>query len=281
MLYSASSRNISPDEHSGVASQPPRMQHVVMLKFDRERLISRVQSRFNGNAAAVPAHWPNDDVPNRSTVSRWLNGRSLPQSSDTVLALAAALDLDPFALWRVTPELFARVCARVVTASRSKRWSQLTPALSFVESFVGPTVNWPPEFVEQYFQRPWSVAQFRHTAESKRNFYAGILIRSLLPTCEDLDQVWHFAWSDIIDDAVWRPYGFVRLAANELSLYSFSGIVNSCLLPSECNTFGVETWFGEGAAKFKVVSVHPFTLELTDQIPSGMSVRFGFPERGV
>jgi hypothetical protein len=257
------------------------MQHVIMLEFDTDRLVSRVKHRFGGNAAAVTDCWPSDDVPNRSTVSRWLNGTSLPQSANTLLSLAAALDLDPFTLWRAKPELFARVIARIVTAARSKRWSQLTPALSFVESFVGPTSNWPPDFIERYFERSWSVARFQHNADSRRNFYAGMIIRSLLPTNIDRDQVWHFAWRDMIEGAIWRPYGFVRLAATDLSLYSYSGLINRCIVPSERDSFGVETWFGEGAANFKVVSIHPFDLELSDQMPNGMSVRFGFPDRGI
>jgi hypothetical protein len=165
------------------------MKHTSMLEFDRARLISRVSSHFDGSAAAVAACWPTDNAPNRSTVLRWLKGNSLPQSSDTILALAGALDLDPFALWRIKPELFEKVCARVEKAARSRRSSQLMPALSFVESFVGTTANWPPDFAEKYFERPWSVAQFQHKADSHRNFYAGILLRPLMPANNDRDQV--------------------------------------------------------------------------------------------
>ena len=247
-----------------------------MLEFDTERLESRIKHRFGGSAATVSDFWPGDDAPHRSTVSRWLNGNTLPQSPDTLLALAGALDLDPLTLWKFKDENFAKLCSRIVKAARNNTWSSILPALSFIGAFVGPSPDWPPD-IEVYYGRPWTTRRFQHRADSARNFYAGVEIWPAQRD-EDRDQVWHFAWRDMIDAALWRPYGFVRLRGNELALYSFSGLVHHRILPHRASHLYVETWFGEGAAEFQVVSLHPFELKRTEQVLAEMCVRFGFPD---
>jgi hypothetical protein len=247
-----------------------------MLNFDNDRLRTRIAELYGGNAKAVVDAWPQGFAPpDGSTVTRWIKGTP-PRTVERLLGLAATLDLDPFALWRIESKWTAAVYARVLVAVRTRRWSKLHPALSFLDGFVGPTANWPPrEIAPRFFGRPWAVSEFRHQATERRNYFASVRIE---PKDVDShsDRVWHFAWRDDADSALWRPYGFVRLTGNALKLYSFSGVVDQVDVVSS-QRFWVETWFGEGAARFRVASLHPFSLKLECDDTPPKAVRFGFP----
>jgi hypothetical protein len=253
---------------------------MTMLTLDCEAVTARINDAFGGNLAAVSRNWPLGDPPHRSTIMRWLRRETLPRSARELLSFSGALDLDPFALWGVAPGTFPALCARLIKASRARSWADLLPALSFLTPFVGPTPEWPPmDVAREYFHREWSIREFRHMAREKRNYFAPISIEPSDPRGHGIDQVWHFAWRDDIDHALWRPYGFVRLTGNALRLFSFSGLTASTTLDESKRGFIVETWFGEGAAAFKVASLHPF--ELTVDGAEGSikpMVRFGFPE---
>lgn len=53
----------------------------------------------------------------RSTLHRWLDERRLP-SSDRALDLAAAIDVDPLALWDLAPETFSQLLPHLTRVAR-------------------------------------------------------------------------------------------------------------------------------------------------------------------
>jgi hypothetical protein len=248
---------------------------VDVLTLDCGAVTARIDERFDGNLAAVSRNWPVGDPPHRSTILRWLRQETLPRSAHELLSFCGALDLDPFSLWGVAPATFPALCARLVKASRAGSWAGLLPALSF----VGPTPEWPPAtLARDYFHRDWSIREFRHPAHERRNYFAPISIDPQAAQNGGIDRVWHFAWRDDIDHALWRPYGFVRLAGADLRLFSFNGLTDSQKVDTPGSGFTVETWFGEGSAAFRVASLHPFGLKLAEADDTNVArVRFGFP----
>lgn len=84
-----------------------------------------------------------------------LRASTFPKSARQFLALAGAIDVDPFSLWTFRISAFDVLCARIIGVARQRRWSRLHPALSFLDRFIGPTAQWPPvEIAEDYFGRP-------------------------------------------------------------------------------------------------------------------------------
>ncbi len=257
------------------------MQHFrAMLDLRRELITRKVAEAFGGSVAALAASWPVDPVPHRSTVLRWLTAGTFPKSARQFLALAGAIDVDPFSLWTFRISAFDVLCARIIRVARQRRWSRLHPALSFLDRFIGPTAQWPPvEIAEDYFGRPWCIAEFEHPAQIDRNYYGHILIES--PRAHDFSdpQVWHFAYRDSgVRSAAWRPYGFVQRMGAELSLFNFSGLTDRAEIGVATRQFRVETWFGEGAAQFRVASLHEYRLAIEVAATPGIPrVRFALP----
>lgn len=253
-----------------------------MLELRRDLIISRVKGSGR-SIAAIAASWPNEAAPHRSTLLRWLKGSVLPRSARELLGLAGALDLDPFVLWTFAPDKFDILCARVVRASRTHRWTMLHPALSFLADFIGPVDEWPPSAIaEEYYGRPWCTADFRHAAGRQRNYYAALAIGPT-PKSEFADpQVWHFAYRNAgVRRAGWQPYGFVEVLGSAVRLFNFSGLFDVSERPPATRLLFVETWFGEGAAEFRVASLHKFTLTVqSGPTPRAGLVRFALPGQG-
>ena len=248
-----------------------------MLALDVHGIRTRVDLAFKGSIAAVASHWPTPDAPDRATLSRWLLLQSLPRTESQVLSLAGALDLDPFALWSLTPSTLPALSARLVTAFRKGKWGRLTPALSLIRPFIEPTSEWPPaQIASTYFRRRWFTADFEHSAKKNVDYFAAISIE--LPRQKEQcgqDQVFHFAWRGYAPGELWRPFGFIRVVASEVRLYSYRGLLEFRTIQPGNWRFIAETWFGQGAAKFRIASLHRFKIELGRPVPPGApSVRF-------
>lgn len=237
--------------------------------------------RFGGSFSAIAAAWLTDPAPHRSTVLRWLRSGTYPKSAQQLLALAGALDVDPFSLWIFRLEAFDVLRARISRLARRRRgWSRLHAALSFLEHFIGSTAEWPPiDIADQYFGRPWWLAEFEHTARARRNYYTRALIESSEPAGFEDPQVWHFAYRDSgVRDAEWRPYGFIQRMGPELSLFNFNGLTDHAEIRPGAVRLHVETWFGEGAARIRVASLHGYRLSLATAPESGIArVQFALP----
>jgi hypothetical protein len=246
---------------------------VKVLTIDVDALQRRLQRKFSGNISAVAVAWPYDfQAPHRSTILRWFKGQTLPRTEQHLLCLAAALDLDPLALWHLVPERFPVLCARVLEAVASDDWGHLMYGLSFLARFVLPSRNWPPNVLaRKYYGKKWVLAEFSYDAIDHRSYFEPLLVESLAPI--QGDQSWHFAWRPTAESA-WRPYGFVRLREKEVLLFSFSG-ESSRATVLDGSSFFVETWVGPGAAQFRIASMHDFRLRVAAPNPECLpAVRF-------
>jgi len=236
-----------------------------MLTIRRELVGRLVTGR--GGTSGVLARWPREEAPHRGTLLRWLNGDRLPQSSNQLLALSGALDVDPCALWELESRTVDKAMALLTVALRERRWHKLYPALSFVSHFSGPVLEWPPaNIARDYFHRDWCCADFRHTAEpSNRNTFKQILLHSAHPQGFHDPHVFHFAWREAeIATSAWRPYGFIEISPSEstLRLVQFVGRLQEIPMQKEATAISVETFFGPRPAEFRVASLHSFSCQL-------------------
>lgn len=244
--------------------------------FDIEAVQRRFERLFANSDAQLIEHWPAEKLPDRTSIWRWHSGKPL-KTKENLLSFAGALDLDPFALWTMTDDEFHALCSKVVQALREGKWSSnVHPSLKYVKEFIGPTNEWPPEDIaRRYYRRTWKTKPFQHTPASDRpNYFAKIALTAGPPPGGDLNQVWHFAWSEPLDPPIWRPYGFIRLDAERVRLYHFGGYVVE--RPARRSQIVVETWFGQEAADFLIASLHPFEFEIIETAPAdAVVVRFG------
>jgi hypothetical protein len=253
-----------------------------MLTFDRDRIRLRVDRRFGGSPAAVARAWPTTDSPDRSTIGRWLSAETLPQSSEMVLGLAGALDLDPTALWCVPSESYRALAQRIGQLAVDGHTSKLAPA-AFLLDFIQPRIAWPPAIAQTYYHRDWFLHRAHHPATEFRNYYSRIAIGSQTQDVRsDFDQTWHFAWRNPTYKSFWQPYGLVRLTDGTLRLYAYSGLTDMAAMQDDARDFIVETWFGEGPAEFRIASLHQFSCNLVanDAVTKLAQVRFGFLRPG-
>ncbi len=80
-------------------------------------------------------------------------------------------------------------------------------------------------------------------------------------------QVWHFAWRHKQRNALWQPYGFVKLSGLEASLFHIYGFQQRVDIVMANTSIYVQTRLGEGDADFRVASLHKFDLRRTDDLP--------------
>lgn len=232
-------------------------------------------SKFHGRVTGVLQAWPIASVePHRTTLWRWLNGKT--PTPERILQLAGAFDLDPFALFDKTPKGYAALCRALARTIGAKRATCLSSELEWVLDFIAPNEDWPPREVSTtYFHRNWNVISFCHPARNSRNYFQRLTITSPAGRFGE-PLVWHFAFR--VPNAtfpVWTPYGFVERRNEEISLYHFRGYSARAEVQPDIRTFVVETWFGLGAADFRVASLHPFNLVLDEASASTVPcVRF-------
>ena len=78
--------------------------------------------------------------------------------------------------------------------------------------------------------------------------------------------------------AKWQPFGFVRRDAERVFLFNDWAITDEAVTTPADQDICIRTWFGQGAASFRIVSLHPFTLSIPKLEQPGLpTVHFGFP----
>lgn len=215
---------------------------------------------------------------NRSTVHRWLKTEKpkRPRTEEECLRLAAALDIDPVLLLDFDVDSFPSVCSDVAEALGAGKWEGPLHVIRFVGRFVVPATSWPPkDIASRYPIKSWQLFEFAHDPRVQRDYYAPIVIHGR----SSRYQVWHFAYRDkgLLSASPWRHYGFVWWHEDRLELYTFHGFAMAATTPADDDSIVVETWFGRGAAEFRVASLHTFEA---DRVPKRFNdvprVRFGF-----
>lgn len=235
-----------------------------MFTMRRSLLRDLMRSKLGGMPGIARA-WPQPfSVPDRTTLWRWFNGRSQITPA-LILPLAGTFDLDPFALFEITPPAYAALCRALAKGIGAGRGTQLARDLQWLSDLVAPREDWPPnEIASRYFHRPWVVKPFRHTAQYAQNFFQRLLITAPVMKFRE-PQVWHFAFRGQNPSfQLWVPYGFIEKRPNQIALYHYRGNSTSVDVSAEASTFIVETWFGLGTAEFRAASIHKFDLALID-----------------
>lgn len=244
------------------------MQHFRLMFSLRQSLLRDLMREKLKGYPGFSLAWPLPTrIPNRATVWRWLNGKS-PVAPGFVLALAGAFDLDPCALFEITPKAYASLCRALVRSIGTNHAYPLTHDLQWLASFVVPREDWPcNDIPSQYFKRRWTIHSFRHTAKQAKNYFQKLSVTAPPRTCGE-PQVWHFAFRDQTPNSLlWIPYGFVERTTQTIGLFHYHarGHSTRVQIPPDTNTFVVETWFGPGPAEFRVASLHDFKLTLSEQ----------------
>lgn len=213
---------------------------------------------------------------NRGTIYRWLD-EGLPSRKDDVFGFAAALDVDPITLLRIDDGFidehfgYERQLFQVGALNRSR----LAPFWILYRSGQ----NWPdPETSRVFYGRNWTMREHLHDPRIISNVYARFDLIVGDKSREATPWAIHFAYRRANSrDGMWRPYGSVVCAENRLTLISESGDLQELETSSGTSTFPVETYFGPGAAEFRLASLRAFDLRVVVPSPktSCLSPRWG------
>jgi hypothetical protein len=215
-------------------------------------------------------------------VTRWLSsdGRHFPRDEERILALAGALDVDPTALWTFDAENFPTLWPKIVRAARTGRWSGLLKALAFFRYFSDQAEEWPPQqMARRFFNREWVVNEFSHDPATART---STRTSSCAPPPAG-DRSDGVALRVPPRRRARREVAALRIRAprrgegdpvQRLGDHRRGG--DDAVDQDIC----IRTWFGQGAAAFRIVALHPFTLSIPKLEQPGLpTVHFGFPAR--
>jgi hypothetical protein len=243
-----------------------------------------ISKRFTDGVTGIQDAWharftdgSGDDeaeVPNRSTIYRWRQGR-WPGSKTELVRLSSLLDIDPLCLLDINEDNAPEAMAVLYQSYQSKRWAP--QALSLLSDFVGHKQDWPPKYVsEEYYGRDWSIREFEHDLTLGKNFYPLIQIAGSPTVYENRPQVFHFAYRhNALFGLQWVQYGYVLRYGKDCRLISINGHIESAqALAPEFPTL-VETFFGPSPTIFRIASLHEFTVEIiAERAVNGNCVRF-------
>lgn len=245
------------------------------LRMNSELLRELV--RAIGGAQALIDAWTQsapdpDETLDKATVSRWLNGRSLPKDSSKFLRLAALLDVDPFSLLAPESDRPGLAVDRIINLIRSR--TMIPAAFSFMHDFFGRRKDWPPELETP--SRPWVIRGFVHDPQRQTNVYAKVLLKSESDLIASRPQAFHFAFRHpTYFGGYWLQYGTVFRWRGEATLWHINGHSERISIESLTDPTPARTWFGPGPAIFRVASLHPFELEVTiDQSDGSRALTF-------
>lgn len=205
------------------------------------------------------------DVPNRSTVYRWIRGTvPLGKNKDEFPRLCGVLDVDPFCM--LVPEGGdpANAAQFLLRSFQLNRWDP--PALSFIADFFGRQAVWPPkQLAREHFGHSWFVEEFEHDPQRRANYYPLIEIVGDLEVTASRPQLFHFAYRERdLFGGRWLEYGFVTRQGQCVQLLHINGHAESYLTDTPDEPSRVETWFGPGPAIFRIASLHPFSVKVND-----------------
>jgi len=242
----------------------------VPVPIDAKLLKSVIEGRF-GSVDDFAVHWEGlrqcrGSARDRNTIYRWLNN-GIPSRVDNLFGICGALDIDPITLLPWGQDFIERQFAkeRLRIQLNPSRRTDLAP---FDEVFL-PGVHWPRnEVANCFYGRSWTVKVCDHTPPAVSSVYAAFELNVDVDITIPL--AFHFAWRRTdARDQMWRPYGSVVRYSDRILLISESGDFQSVRVENPADPTIVETFYGEGPAKFKIASIHSFNLSV--QVPSQAS----------
>jgi hypothetical protein len=235
----------------------------VRFRLNGELLAALIEAA--GGIGKVQERWSlrspdgNDsEVASEASFYRYKKGQ-LPKNSATLMGLAVALDVDPFALLAVPEEEMHKAIDELLELVQR---DSLPAPLSFAKDFFGRQRNWPPTaFATQHYGRQWEIREFVHDPAVRKNFYQTIELQGKGNSLADRAQVFHFAYRQKhLFAARWLQYGSVIRFNRTALLRHINGHAEERRLQSSDAPAVVETWFGHAVVDFRVASLHPFTL---------------------
>lgn len=248
------------------------MNRKIPIILDGLLLEKLIEARFPDGREGLIAHWdPSGEGLNPSTIYRWTQGQ-LPQTGEDLVHLASILDVDPFSLLVFDNGSRKDAIELLLAWAQDNKWGRF----QFFRDFFGRKKSWPPsDFALQYYGRQWFERTFSHDARKKSNFYALLHVAGLRPSRDLFPQAFHFAFRQTERFAGhWLGYGFVIAHGTKVRLQHINGHTD------EYDTHAIQparvaTYFGSSSAEFKVVSLHPFNLEVGDlETPPDNAVSF-------
>ncbi len=262
----------------------------------RQDLIQRMIARdFDGNTSAFGRSLELADQPHRKTILRWAKQQEgLPKSPQRLLALAQALDIDPFLLLDVDLERLLQACA---VAGWNLTWGSVHKSLAFLNGlFSLVPEHWPPPELAEGFDGEWYCQEWLHQPQQERNLFKNFAVSPDALYHPDGKweglrdpQAWYLAFRELsfqsgepVAVSYWRPFGILTLEQNCLRLLNLVGISESKTLAADAETFAFQLFFGPGAAQFRLASLHPFEAQMLSQTEADErqlpTVTFGYPE---
>lgn len=241
----------------------------VAIPIKRELVRSLIKRRF-GSVDGLAAEWEErlsrgtqaaGRARDRSTIYRWLE-RGLPSNKDDLFGFAAVLDVDPVALLDIDGGAIAE------RLPKERRWFQTglahLSALSPLWPIYTPGPHWPStDIAQHYYGRPWRTEHFTHDATKHTNIYAAVHLTAEGDVEPYLPRTYHFAYRRLgATDQMWRPYGTVMGYDGDSQLISESGDYQVVADEQSPKTVVVETYFGPGAAEFRVASLNAFCIDV-------------------
>lgn len=238
------------------------------VALDGLRLRRAIEQRVLGGIPELRARWTENaakrgegdgEPPHRATIHRWLKGQ-MPRTSADFLTLCGLLDLDPISLLNIPSAALDRMVRTYV----ARRWDP--PALDFVDGFLGRRSEWPPTaLAREYFGRTWFVQEATHTARQRTNYYATLRIALQDVALPEGPFVYHVAFrhTDLFGKR-WLQYGWVLRDNRFVQLRHVNGHADMCEVPHPDSHVRFQTWFGPGAAVFRVASLHSFSMSVED-----------------
>ena len=249
---------------------PPARSGVVAL--DGSRLRDLIVERLPRRASELRERWPCHEAgnseslepPHRATIHRWTQGQ-MPRTKDDLLRLCGILDVDPMCLLSLPEHDSEATMERLSTAYLHGRWDP--PALEFLNSFLGRRTMWPPTWLSRdFFARDWHVREFEHDPAGRINYYATLRIDVGACAYPNGPLVYHVAYRHrALFGMRWLQYGVVQRDGNRVKLLHINGFTETCRVDAG-TPMQVQTWLGPGAAVFRVASLHPFALDVADQV---------------
>ena len=238
----------------------------VPLALDGDLLHRIVDKRFPKGVTDFLDYWHGASDPrgrlyskaprNRATIYRWFRG-DLPGSAETLVELAAILDIDPLSLFTIASDDPAGATAKILTALETGLWPH--KSMFILSDFLGRRADWPPPAVGTRYSDGWRTFEFSHDPEYRSGVYGNFQITFDEDLDPEIPRIIHVAYRyQPHFGGRWLQYGLVKFVGTEMILLNINGSIETGFGPSSSGPFTVETVFGLGPAEFRLASLTPF-----------------------
>lgn len=233
--------------------------------------------RLTGDVGALLDRWGNryPDVPDRSTVYRWIKEGTIPRGEE-YLRLCSVLDVDPVSLLVASDGDTPKAMEYLLVSQQLDQWKQ--PGLVFLREFFGRQASWPPPAIAAtYYRRPWQVEEVVHEPVRGHVAHFGMIafdgareVYAVRP------QVVHIAFKQPgLFRERWLEFGVLTRFGTEVRLLHINGHHDRYEARTVEEPARFETMFGLGRAVFRLASLHPIGARISEHpADTEMTIRF-------